>query len=163
MAKPLSLFMSVKPGKTLGSLIELLSSNEKKIDDALTLIGTVHFARFLLLDRSKPNLQPDMANLNVPSDTLMIGIITEYDGEFEPYIGKFVSEIGDVFSGLNSFVVDAVLPSPDGSNIEAFNNFIDLNDASRHEPNTRLYKAYPHTVGDILAAPSGTAPSTWGG
>jgi hypothetical protein len=162
MAKPLSLFMPVKPGKTLSSLIEVLSSSKERIDKALESIGTVHFARFLLLDRSKPNLQPDMANLNAPSDTLMIGIITEYDGEFEPYIGKFASEIGDVFGGLNSFVVDGVLPLPDASNIKEFNNFIDFNDASRHEPNTRLYEAYPqHTVGDILATPPGTAPNIW--
>jgi CBS domain-containing protein len=161
MTTPLSLFMPVKPDTTLRSLIEVLSNNKDKIDAALTSIGTVHFARFLLLDRSKPNFQPDMKNLDTPSNTLVIGIITEYDGEFEPYIGKFASDIGDVFAGLNSFVVGGVSPSPDANNNEAFKTFIDVNDASRHEPNTKLYAAYPHTVGDILATPPGTAQNTW--
>ncbi|ROZ76597.1 hypothetical protein EEB15_12155 [Ramlibacter sp. WS9] len=134
------------------AIIEALASSQPAIDAALKSIGTVHFARFQLLDTSKPNLQPSMLALNEPSSTLVLAVITEYDGDFDAYIRDFVSQLGAVFDTLLSFVVGGAAVSPVANNVPAFEAFITLNDASQHQPNESLYTAYPQTVQLILAA-----------
>ena len=154
MTNPLSLFMPVLPGTTLKSVIDLLNNPEvqAQIDEAVRNIGTVHFARFLLLDRSQPNFQPKLTQLNTPSDTLVIGVITEYDGDFDPYISDFVSQLGEVFDAILNLVVGGAAVVPVADHVEEFNNFITANDASQHQPNESLRAAYPQTVQQILAA-----------
>ena len=58
MANPLTLLMPVVPNTAVTTLATLIGKNQTSIDEALTSIGTVHFARFLILDTSAPNLQP---------------------------------------------------------------------------------------------------------
>ncbi len=152
MTNPLTLMMPVVPNTKLLTIIETLAENQTAIDEALASIGTVHFARFSLLDRSKPNLQPDLSNINATSDTLIIGVITEYDGSFNAYISDFVAQLGDVFNALLAFVVDGDSVTPVQDNLAAFNAFVTENDASQHKPNDTLYAAYPQTVQQILAA-----------
>jgi hypothetical protein len=152
MTSPLSLYMPVLPNTKPLAIIEALAGNQAAIDAALKSIGTVHFARFQLLDTSKPNLQPSMLALNEPSSTLVLGVITEYDGDFNAYISDFVSQLGAVFDTLLSFVVGGAAVSPVANNVAAFEAFITLNDASQHQPNESLYAAYPQTVQLILAA-----------
>lgn len=162
MANPLTLMMPIIPGTNPAEIAAALQKYNAEIDAALTSIGTVHYARFLLLDRSVANLQPGLAQ----SNELVLAVITEYDGSFSKYIGDFVAQIGDVFNALLAFVVggDAVIPVQ--NNVAAFNAFVIANDASQHFPNNGqtspgvgqgpggLYEAYPQTVQQVLAAVS---------
>jgi len=56
-AQPLTLFVPLAAQADPLQLLKLLSDNRGKNDAALTEIGTVHFARFMLLDRrsSRPS------------------------------------------------------------------------------------------------------------
>lgn len=161
MASPLTLLMPIIPGTNLMELAAALKSQQDKIDAALTSIGTVHYARFLLLDRSVPNLQPGAT----PSNELVLAVITEFDGSFQKYIGDFVAQIGDVFNALLAFVVGGDKVIPVQNNVNEFSAFVAANDASEHFPNNGapgpnqpppagagLYQAYPNTtVQQILA------------
>lgn len=151
MTSPLTLMMPVIPGTSLLTIAETLAKSQTVIDAALQSIGTVHFARFLLIDRSQPNLQPDMSSV-LASTTLVIGVVTEYDGDFNAYIQDFVSQLGGVFDALLAFVVGGAALIPVANNVAAFEAFITVNDASQHIPNNSLYAAYPQTVQQILAA-----------
>jgi hypothetical protein len=161
MASPLTLLMPIIPGTNPMEVAAALKSQQANIDAALTDIGTVHYARFLLLDRSVPNLQPGAA----ASNELVLAVITEFDGSFTKYIGDFVAQIGDVFNTLLSFVVGGAAVTPVQDNIPQFSAFVAANDASQHfpnngaagpgqpaEPGAGLYQAYPQTVQLILAA-----------
>ena len=152
MTTPLSLFMPVLPNTKMISIVETLLSSQKQIDAALASIGTVHFARFELLDTSKPNLIPDLFKVNQASSTLVIAVITEYDGSFEAYISDFVVQLGDVFNTLLGIMVGGAALTPVANNQGAFEAFITTNDASQHRPNNTLYAAYPQTVQQVLAA-----------
>jgi len=147
MASPLTLLMPVLPGK-IQQLAQTLGQYQAQLDAALTSIGTVHYARTLLLDASTPNLQPTMN----PNDSYVLGIITEYDGSFDAYIGDFVSAVGPIFDAALPFVVGGAAVVPVADNVAAFQAFVTLNDASQHAPNTSLYQAYTYTVQQILAA-----------
>ena len=152
MTSPLSLFMPVLPNTKMLSIVEALAASQAQIRAALTSIGTVHYARFELLDTSKPNLIPDLSKINQPSSTLVIAVITEYDGSFNAYIGDFVAQLGGVFDVLLGFVVGGAALVPVRNNLSAFEAFITANDASQHSPNNTLYAAYPQTVQQVLAA-----------
>ena len=152
MANPLTLIMPVLPNTSLASIVEILAKSQSDIDKALTSIGTVHFARFSLLDRSQPNLQPDLTDIGKTSDTLIIGVITEYDGDFNAYISDFAGQLGNVFNAMMECVVGGQALIPVQSNLAAFQQFIAANDASQHQPNTGLFSAYDATVQKILAA-----------
>lgn len=147
MASPLSLFMPVIPGTDPQTIGEAIGSSQADIDKALESIGTVHYARFLLLDRSTTNLQPGGGD-----QELVIAVVTEYDGSFDAYIQAFSNQLGPVFDALLQFVVDGKALIPVKSNLNAFTAFVAKNDASQHAPNTGLYAAYPQTVQQILAA-----------
>jgi hypothetical protein len=161
MASPLTLLMPIIPGTDPAEVAGALAKYQADIDKALTSIGTVHYARFLLLDRSVPNLQPGAT----PSNELVLAVITEFDGSFQKYIGDFVSQIGDVFNALLAFVVGGSAVTPVQNNVNEFMAFITANDASEHFPNNGttapgqpaqpgggLYQAYPDTtVQQILA------------
>jgi len=140
--------MPVIPGTSLTTIAETLQKYQQQLDAALTSIGTVHYARTLLLDASTANLQPG----GKTGDSYVIAIITEYDGDFSAYIQDFVSQVGAVFDALLKFVVGGSALIPVANNVQAFDAFITLNDASQHQPNTGLYQAYTATVQQILAA-----------
>jgi len=153
MASPLSLMMPVLPGTTLSSLLSTLTAAQPSIDKALATIGTVHYARFLLLDRSSPNLLPNLADENSPSETLIISVITNYDGDFDKYIFDSVAQLGGVFDALLAHVIGGDQLIPVANNVQAFLAFILANDASQQLPNKGSgYEAYPQTVQQILAA-----------
>lgn len=152
MANPLTLMMPVRPDADLLKLAATLETSQNQINKALESIGTVHFARFLLLDRANPNLLPNLSAAAKPTDQLVIGVVTEYDGSFNLYIQDFVAQLGSVFDGLMAFVVGGAALIPVANNVTAFQAFISTNDASQHVPNDKLYSAYPQTVQQILAA-----------
>lgn len=151
MANPLCLMMPVLPGTNPISIAAALQEYQTKINTALTDIGTVHFARFVLFDRSQTNLLPNIGKTGT-SDTLIIGVITEYDGSFNGYIEDFVAQLGEVFDALLQFVVGGKALMPVANHVAAFEAFITANDAAQHVPNTGLYNAYPQTVQQILAS-----------
>ena len=148
MANPLTLLMPVIPGTNPLSIAEALQKYDKELDEALTSIGTVHYARTLLFDRKSPNLQPT----SEPSDAYVLAVITEYDGSFEAYIQDFVSQVGEVFDALLQFVVGGKEVTPVAEHVSQFEAFITKNDASQNPPNDKpLFEAYPQTVQQILA------------
>ena len=151
MANALCFMMPILPGTSLTALAATLAEYQKPINDALTSIGTVHFARFTLLDRSQPNLLPS-TDPNAPSDSLVIAVITEYDGDFNKYIADFVAQLSAPFDALMNHVVGGAATVPVANNLSAFQAFITLNDAAQHLPNQGLYQAYPQTVQQILAS-----------
>jgi hypothetical protein len=146
MANPLTLLMQVIPGTTPQTISAAMAQYAPQLDAALTNIGTVHYARTLILDPAAPNLQPSAS-----STSFVLGIVTEYDGSFSAYINDFVSVVGPVFDALLQFVVGGAAVTPVASNVAAFNAFITQNDASQHPPNGGLFQAYTATVQEILA------------
>ena len=157
MASPLTLLMPVLPGK-IQQLAQTLGQYQAQLDAALQSIGTVHYARTLLLDASVANLQPG-ASPN-PSDSFVLAIITEYDGSFADYIGDFVAQVGTVFDAALPFVVGGAAVVPVANNVAAFQAFVTANDASQHAPNTSMFSAYTYTVQQILAAGISSTSST---
>lgn len=147
MANPLTLLMPIKRGIDVVELGATLLFARKKLNQALTSIGTVHYARIMILDRSSKNLRPDFTGPYV------LAVITDYDGSFDAYIGDFVAQVGDIFDALLKHVVGGDVLIPVADHVDAFGAFIAANDASQHDPNKGLYEAYPQqTVQDILAA-----------
>jgi hypothetical protein len=147
MANPLTLLMPLVPNTDPAAIAKVVSANQDAIDAALTSIGTVHFARFLVLDASVPNLQPGGKS----GDRLVLGVITEYDGDFDAYISDFVNKIGFVFDALLPFVVGGSTLVPVAQNLNAFTAFVRQNDAAQNPAEPKLYSAYPFTVQQILA------------
>ncbi len=153
-ANPLTLMLPVLPGQ-LGPLMAALAKSGTTIGDALGSIGTVHFARTALIDASQPNLQPQPPFTG--TGPYFVGIITEYDGDFNTYIAEFVSQVGAVFDILLSHVVGGAALVPVKAHLQQFQKFLAANDMSQQQfgpgqMNAGLYAAYPQTVQDILAA-----------
>jgi hypothetical protein len=148
MASPLTLMLPVIPGTNLEEMVKTLAQYGPQLDAALRSIGTVHYARTLLLDGSTPNLQPG----GQPNASYVIAVITEFDGDFDAYIHDFVDQVGAVFDALLQFVVGGPAIIPVANNVAAFEALITLNDASQHPPNTGLFEAYTATVQEILAS-----------
>jgi hypothetical protein len=147
MASPLTLLMPVLPGQ-IQTIIQALGQFQSQLDTALASIGTVHYARMLVLDANTANLQPAQN----PDDNFVLAVITEYDGSFEAYIGDFVAQVGPVFDAMLPYVVGGAAVVPVANNVAAFQAFVTANDASQHAPNTNMYSGYPYTVQQILAA-----------
>jgi hypothetical protein len=155
MASPLTLLMPVLPEK-IQEVTQNLGQYQGQLDAALQSIGTVHYARTLILDASQQNLQPQQN----PGDSFVIGIITEFDGSFNDYIGDFVSQVGTIFDAVLPYVVGGAAVVPVANNVAAFEAFVTKYDASQHAPNTSLFQAYPYTVQQILAAGISSSAST---
>jgi hypothetical protein len=149
MANPLTLLMPVIAGTDPKTIATKLAQYAADRDKALTEIGTVHYARTLLLDANTPNLQPGAA----PSNRYILAVITEYDEDFDQYIVDFVNKVGDFFDALLEFVVGGAELVPVANNVAAFQAYVKANDASQQPGNTGLYQAYPYSVQEILANP----------
>jgi hypothetical protein len=151
MTSPLTLLAPLRPGLSAATVVATLAGLLPTIQAALTSIGTVHFARVILMDRSQANLQPDLLSI-LPSDNLVLGIITSFDGDFSAYTHDFVSQLSREFDTLLSLVAGGDKFIPVADHVTQFEAFLAENDASQHIPNTYFYSAYPHTVQHILAA-----------
>lgn len=148
MANALTLIMPLKQGVDLQQLGALLATSLPTIDEALVNIGTVHYARFVILDASTPNFQPG------PTGPYKLAIITTYDSDFDTYIQDFVNNIGMIFDALLSVTSDGAHLVPVSQNVAAFTEYVSKNDASRNPPSSSLiqFGAYPCTVQQVLAA-----------
>jgi hypothetical protein len=137
---PLTLVMrirSAEEGRTLRAELDQLQGlprDQNPVTTALDEIGTVHFARFVLLDDDH------------------LAVITTYDGDFERYINDFVDHIGPVFDTLLQHMADAP-PLPVQSHRREFLEYVRRNDLTCLPP---FYSAYPgRTVLDIRAGEAG--------
>lgn len=117
---PLNLMLTIQPGKN-ETILNYLQQNQAAINAALTKVGTVHFARFLMIP-----------------GTQYLFVITAYDGDFNTYIQAFTNLLGDVFNELLS-CVDPAPPLPVQQNINAFEQFV-----NQYNLPTGLYSAYPN-------------------
>jgi hypothetical protein len=146
---PLTLIMPLAQGVDLGVLQQTLGQQQPAIDRALGVVGTVHYARFVLFDASSPNLLPQ-ANSTGP---FMLAVITTYDGNFDLYIQDFVNELGPVFDALMSLTSTGADLVPVKDHVAEFTAWIAANDASQQPPNSARsqYAAYPYSVQTILA------------
>lgn len=136
VSNPLTLVMNIKSPEdfiALKNMLEKIDSappGQNPINNALTKIGTVHFARFVFLSESQ------------------LSVITSYDGDFNLYIQAFTDQIGDIFNQLLSHMKDAP-PLPVQENLKEFFEYVKVNDRSFGQS---FYSAYPElTVFDILA------------
>jgi hypothetical protein len=159
MANPLTLILPLESGVDLQKLLTALATNSEAINTALTSVGTVHFARFIVFDASTENLQPSLSAGSADGaaggngySNYRLAVITEYDGSFNAYIQDFVNSVGQIFDLLLSFTADGKQCIPVAKNVAAFQAYIAKNDASQHAPNNTLFSAYPQTVQQILAA-----------
>jgi hypothetical protein len=148
VANPLTLILPLKEGVDLEQLGGLIAMTREKIEEAMTTIGTVHYARFVVFDASTPNLQPG------PTGPYKLAIITTFDDDFDAYIQDFVTHIGTIFDALMSVTSDADALVPVNENVAAFTAYVARNDASRNPPNRDFpfFNAYPCTVQQVLAA-----------
>ncbi len=136
VSKPLTLVMNIKSPADFEDLQRLLSDEtiRNSINNALTEIGTVHFARFVFLSQTQ------------------LAVITSYDGDFDVYIRAFTHFLGDIFDKLLSHMSDAP-PLPVQDNIAEFLAYVAKNDRSHGQS---FFSAYPTlTVQDILGLASG--------
>jgi hypothetical protein len=126
---PLNLMLNIQPGKNQ-TILDYLEQNQAKINNALAQVGTVHFARFLMIP-----------------GTQYLFVITTYDGDFNAYIQAFTNIVGDVFNLLLS-CVDPAPPLPVQQHVAEFQAFV-----SQYNLPTGLYSAYPNcTVVQILSS-----------
>jgi hypothetical protein len=153
MANGLTLMLRVQDGQ-LSNLLAAFAKSGTTIDQALAQLGTVHFARTVILDISKQNLQPQVPFTGGP---YYVSVITEYDGDFDVYIQDFVQQIGSVFDTLLTYVVGGPPLVPVQQHVSGFQAYVAANDISQQTqpPNAVLYSAYPQSVQQILAAFSG--------
>jgi hypothetical protein len=158
MANPLTLMLPVQEGQ-LPALLNALSGQSQNIGKALIDLGIVHYARTAIMDTSVQNLQPSPKFDGGP---YVIGIFTEYDGDFNAYIQEFVEQIAGAFNIVLKYVVGgpAVLPVQD--NLAAFQAFLAANDLSQQAnlPNGQLFSAYTQTVQEIEGAFPPPPPAT---
>ena len=82
-----------------------IGSNLDEIFAGLNNVGTVHFARFVLVD-----------------DNLCM--FSSYDGDFSNYIRDFIAQIGSVFDGVVALIEGGEGVIPTGHNIEAFIDWV---------------------------------------
>ncbi|MGL6042998.1 MAG: hypothetical protein ACRC1J_03665 [Sandaracinobacteroides sp.] len=86
-----------------------IAGNLDEIFAGLDNVGTVHFARFVIVGNN-------------------LCMMSAYDGDFSNYIRDFIAQIGSVFDGVVALIEggDAVIPSED--NIEAFIAWVHAHD-----------------------------------
>jgi hypothetical protein len=149
VANPLTLIIPLKEGVDLSQLGKSLAELQPQLDAALKSVGTVHYARFVVFDRSSPNLQPRGG-----PGPFGLGVITSFDGDFNVYIQDFVNKLGPIFDALLSFSADGAGLIPVAENLQAFTAYVAANNASQQPPNNAfgLYSAYPYTVQQVIAA-----------
>lgn len=107
----MNLVMPLKDKSPMGRARAALAvaQNTDEIYAGLDNVGTVHFARFVLVD-----------------DNLCM--FSVYDGDFTNYIRDFIATIGSVFDAIVALVEggDAVIPSE--RNVEAFIEWVHAHD-----------------------------------
>jgi hypothetical protein len=126
---PFFLIFPIKSPADMQTLALTLPPLLPKLFDAADVIGTLHFARFVVLGETT------------------LAFVSEYDGELGDYIMDFTKHLGPIFDTIFTHVLDAP-PTPVAKNAEAL---IDWVKAHNRDP-LAFYSAYPAmSVGDIKA------------
>jgi hypothetical protein len=111
LQRMMNLVMPLKDKSAVGRAKAALAiaQNKDEIYAGLDNVGTVHFARFVIVDNN-------------------ICMFSVYDGDFTNYIRDFIATIGSVFDAVVGLVEggDAVIPSE--HNIEAFIDWVHAHD-----------------------------------
>jgi hypothetical protein len=124
----LNLYLPLKNPTQMLGLLAMLEESKPAINDALTSLHYVHFARFLPM--------PDGSAL---------WVITEYDGGLTNYVMDFVAVLGGAFNAILQFVQGAP-PLPVERHAREFVAFV-----RQHNIPAPAWSAYPSvTVIDIL-------------
>lgn len=121
--------------KALSGLIQQLDAFHKDFD----AIGTVHFARFLFLEKIA----------DCPDDVYaQFALITSFDGEFDKYVEDFVNKVGPLFNELFKHLEGGQAVTPVQQNVRAFTDYLKKYDRQ----SAHLYSAYPNlSLVQILA------------
>lgn len=82
-----------------------IASNLDEIYAGLDNVGTVHFARFVIIENN-------------------MCMISCYDGDFSNYIRDFVAQLGTVFDGVVALIEGGESMIPTRDNIDAFINWV---------------------------------------
>ena len=130
---PLSLFM---PLADPNCALKVLQDYRSELGAALDKVGTVHFARFMVL--------------NVDNQQTL-ALFTEYDGDFTKYVKDFINQIGQIFDALLACVVNP--PStPVADHVDEFVAWVQQHNRTTPEEGLlTFYSAYPRlTVVQIL-------------
>lgn len=149
MANPLTLILPLKPEITPEAILTALGQQQAQIDEALKNTQVVHFARFVVLGGTTPNLQP------TGEGPYRLAVITSYDGDFDAYIQDFVNIVGAIFDEILSMTSDGGDKLvPVSQHVPAFTAYVAKNDASQQPPNSALslWGAYSATVPQVLSA-----------
>ena len=135
---PLTLIMKIKSPADYLQLkatldgMQALPPDKNPVWKALELLNTVHFARFVFMEKNT-----------------RLAVITTSDGKFEDYIAAFTREIGVVFNALLAHMEDAP-KLPVQENPKEFLKYVYDNDHREEPP---FYSAFPKaTVSTIRAA-----------
>lgn len=148
MPNPLTLLIPIAETVQPLEILQTIAQNQSTLNQALGVVGTVHYARFVLLDRAKPNLQFDPKSPSANTGQLVLAVITEYDGDFSTYVKAFVKQIGKIFDALLAFSADGTQLIPVEQNADAFVDYVKRNDTSTVQPT--LFAAYPYSVNQII-------------
>ena len=152
MAHPLTVMLPLDPSKNVAELLTKVAANQDALYGALSSVGTVHFARFILFDRSKADLRPTLGpEGQLGEGPFAFGIITEFDGDFDVYTEEFVNQIGFLFDLGLSFTIDGQSLIPVKDHLGEFAAYLKEHNLSEHPPNQGLFNAYEFTVKQILA------------
>ena len=123
LQRMMNLVMPLKDKSAVGRALAALAiaQNKDEIYAGLDNVGTVHFARFVIVGDN-------------------ICMFSVYDGDFTNYIRDFIATIGEVFNEVVKLVEDGEKVTPCERNVEAFIQWI-------HERD--LYQV-PDTATDFL-------------
>ncbi|MCX8498205.1 MAG: hypothetical protein ORN25_02450, partial [Caulobacteraceae bacterium] len=90
-------------GRAMAAMV--ISQNIDEIFTGLDNVGTIHFARFIIID-----------------DNLCM--LSVYDGDFSNYIRDFIVAIGNVLDGILSQVEDGDDVIPTRDNVDKFIDWV---------------------------------------
>ena len=111
-----------------------IAQNVEEIFAGLDNVGTVHFARFVLIEDN-------------------ICMISVYDGDFSNYIRDFIATVGSVFDDVMKLVDGGKAMIPTAHNVEAFIEWVRAHD---------LFQApdFPTDLFALQDAANGVAPDS---
>ncbi len=98
---------------------------------ALDEIGTVHFGRFMFLEKVIPESGEEYY--------AKFALFTAYDGEFDKYVDDFVKVVGDFFNTVLQYLENGDQYIPVQRNSKAFARYVKANDQEVKV----WYSAYP--------------------
>lgn len=107
MQRMMNLVMPLKDKTAVGrtKAAMAIAMNIDQMYAGLDNVGTVHFARFVIVDNN-------------------LCMFSVYDGDFSNYIRDFIAQIGGVFDGVVALIEGGEAVSPSEHNIEAFIDWV---------------------------------------